>query len=563
MRQQCEISGAEFEITDGDRVALDKLSPVLNGMAFRLPNPKLCPDERKRRRLAYRNERNLYRRNCDLTGASIVSAFSPDKPYKVFSKEAWWSDRWEPLEYGREFDFSRPFFEQFAELKRAVPQIALMTSPDADEHNSLYVNFAGFNRNCYMTFDSDFNEDSYQSNVLKHSKHCLDCSYVQSSELCYECIDCTNCYSVRYSQDCSGCSSSYFLRSCIGCADCFMCVNLNQKQYYFRNQPCSRDEYFAKLEALGLHHWSAVEKLKTEFDEFHLRYPKKYCRILRGENCLGDYIANSRNCFQCYNIADGWDLRYCDALYDAKDCMDVSSFGEKIECVYNSGTIGVNCFNILMSYVIVQNCSDLMYCDNCRQSQNCFGCCSLKRHEYCILNKQYSKEAYFSLLPRVLEHLVSTGEWGEYFPLANSPFGYNETMANEYFPMGKAEAKKFGAKWSDYKAPAPEVETVEASDLPDSIADVREDILNRAIVCEQTGRPFRLTKAEFLFHSKNGIPLPHYHPDVRYSARITSRNPQHLWQRICAKTGKPIFTSYSSARPEIVFSEEAFLEALI
>jgi hypothetical protein len=37
--------------------------------------------------------------------------------------------------------------------------------------------------------------------------------------------------------------------------------------------------------------------------------------------------------------------------------------------------------------------------------------------------------------------MKSAGEWGEFFPTELSTFGYNETAANEYFPMTEKEVK--------------------------------------------------------------------------------------------------------------------------
>ena len=36
--------------------------------------------------------------------------------------------------------------------------------------------------------------------------------------------------------------------------------------------------------------------------------------------------------------------------------------------------------------------------------------------------------------------MMKNGEWGEFFPSSMSPFGYNETVATEYFPREKEEA---------------------------------------------------------------------------------------------------------------------------
>jgi hypothetical protein len=49
--------------------------------------------------------------------------YSPDKSYKVYSQDEWWSDKWDAMDYGRDFDFSRGFFEQINELIINVPII--------------------------------------------------------------------------------------------------------------------------------------------------------------------------------------------------------------------------------------------------------------------------------------------------------------------------------------------------------------------------------------------------------------------------------------------------------
>jgi hypothetical protein len=50
------------------------------------------------------------------------------------------------------------------------------------------------------------------------------------------------------------------------------------------------------------------------------------------------------------------------------------------------------------------------------------------------LNKKYSKEDYETLLPKIIDHMKKTGEWGEFFPMEISPFKYEETKAVDYFP---------------------------------------------------------------------------------------------------------------------------------
>jgi len=487
--------------------------------------------------------------------------YSPDKPYPVYAKDVWWADNWDPLAYGREIDWNKPFFEQLQELSLVAPRICLVAAADADDYNSHYVNFAGSNKNCFMIFDSDYNEDSLYSNVLKHSRSCMDCSYIFNSELCYECIDCSQCYALSYSQNCTNCADSFFLYSCIGCKNCFGCYNLAQKEYWLFNQPVGKERYIEFMRTQKLSSRSFIENERSVFIELLLDAPRKDCRNLRTENCVGDHIEQSKDCFQCFNVTEGEELRYCDSLYYAKVCMDVSSFGEKIERIYESGTIGVQSYNLHFCEVCVPICSNLLYSIECRLTKDSFGCVSLKKNSYCILNKQYSPEDYVRTVDRLIAHMRETGEWGEFFPYSLASFGYNETVAQEYHPLLKAEALKLGAKWSDYNAPVPDVPTV--TNIPDDISAVGDEILNKALFCKTSKRPFRISKAELSYYRQMELPLPSEHPDVRHTRRMSERNPQELWERTCAKTGVPILTSFAPLRPEIVYSEKAFLDSMV
>ena len=96
----CKVSGQEFPIYQSDLEFYDKISPTFNGVKYQIPTPTLCPEERQRRRLAFRNERKLYRRTCDASGQNIISMYSPDKSYKIYHKDYRWSDARDATFYG-------------------------------------------------------------------------------------------------------------------------------------------------------------------------------------------------------------------------------------------------------------------------------------------------------------------------------------------------------------------------------------------------------------------------------------------------------------------------------
>ena len=339
MQKDCKECGTSFEITKEDLDFYDNISPIIGSKKYQIPPPDNCPSCRQQRRLGFRNERRLFKRKCDLSGEDIVSMYPPDAPFQVYSTDSWWSDAWDAKSYALDVDLSLPFFEQLKELYLKIPRLQNVGSSDMKKMNSEYVNFAGWNRNCYLIFDSDYNEDCCYSNVIKHSKNCIDCSYVSKSQFCFGCVDCINSYELKDCQRCSNCNTSLSLFNCNGCHDCAFCCNLTNKQYCLWNEQLTKEEYQHQLSELLSSGNSA--DLYSRFIEFTLQYPRKYCSILQAENCSGDYISNAQRCRACFNVGDAQDLRYCDSVYSAKDCIDVSSFGEQIEQVSNCGTIGI------------------------------------------------------------------------------------------------------------------------------------------------------------------------------------------------------------------------------
>lgn len=111
----------------------------------------------------------------------------------------------------------------------------------------------------------------------------------------------------------------------------------------------------------------------------------------------------------------------------------------------------------------------------------------------------------------------------------------------------------------EYPINIPEnAQTLKAKDLPENIQDVADDMLNKVILCECSGKPFRIIKAELEFYRKHNLPIPHKHPDVRHLERIYLRTPRKLRDRTCMKCGTKIQTTYSPERPEIVYCGQCY-----
>lgn len=556
MDKTCSICGQNFEITDRDLAFLQKISPVFGGKTCAIPPPTFCPACRQRRRYYFRNERSLYRRTCDLTGKPIVSMYAPDKAPKVYDQTAWWGDGWSGLEYGAPIDFSRPFFEQFAELYRAVPHLALV---NVQCENSDFVNQCGWSKNCYMAFVTDFSEDCYYTDFCYASRSCMDSSGLHDCELCYGCVDCMQCYQMLWSQDCDHCHDCAFCSDCKECANCFGCTALRKKEYCFFNEQLSAEEWKRRMRELSYTHES-IEALRKRAGEVKMHMPHPHAVMANCVDSTGNYLSNCKNavcCFDGKNIEDG---KYCVIIpQSAKDSQDmIGGVGELLYEVFSTGPGTHNCFCIHCW----NNVSDLLYCAFCMNgTADCFGCMGLRKARYCILNTQYTKEEYEMLVPKIIDHMRKTGEWGEFFPAGMSPFGYNETVAQDHYPLSEKEARERGFVWQNVKDEIPKAErVVAASQLPGSIGDVPDDILRWVIECEASKRPFRVIKQELEFYRRMGLPVPRLHPDERYKRRAALRNPRKLWSRTCAQCGKKIETSYTPDRPEIVYCQDCYLK---
>jgi uncharacterized protein YbaR (Trm112 family) len=153
----------------------------------------------------------------------------------------------------------------------------------------------------------------------------------------------------------------------------------------------------------------------------------------------------------------------------------------------------------------------------------------------------------------------STPAWGQYFPPSLSPFGYNESLANEYFPLTEEEAKARGFHWrpKDVRDYMPQTAT-----FPGTIEEVKDTITKEMLACEICKRNYRIIPQELKFYRENGIPIPHRCPDCRYVARLELRNPRKLWKRTCMKCNAALESTYSPERAETIYCESCFLNTV-
>ena len=85
--------------------------------------------------------------------------------------------------------------------------------------------------------------------------------------------------------------------------------------------------------------------------------------------------------------------------------MDVNVGLNDSSRLYEISLANKSCRNMMFSHDCWNGCENLIYCTECKKTKDCFACSGLVEKQYCILNKQYTREEYESLVPKIIEHM--------------------------------------------------------------------------------------------------------------------------------------------------------------
>lgn len=558
--RNCQNCKKEFTIEQNDFSFYQKI---------KVPPPTFCPDCRRQRRLAWFNLINLFHRNCDLCGERFISMYPSEAKYKVYCAQCWWSDKWDWREYGREYNFSRPFFEQFNELMHEVPLLGLSIN-STTTIGSPYNNHAADLKDCYLTFNTDFNQECAYGVFMTRSRESLDSSMVMDCDSVY---DCACVYKSNRLIGTRGnnrfCVDSAFLRDCENCTDCFMCVNLKNKKYCFKNEQLTREEYLKKRKEYNLSSYTEYIKIKQEAEEFWKKFAPKPMWDTLSVNCSGSCVFHSKNCHECYDVTDSEDCKFCMMLWKApqKNCYDVSAFGYALENSYEAGVAGEYASNLRFTQESGLHLLDAEYCKLSIGGQNHLGCVSVKKGVNVIFNKVYSKEEFSILREKIIKHmnempykdkLGNTYTYGEFFPPELSPFPYNITFADLFYSKSKPEIESQGLNFLTKEEKSYEV-TLKADNLPDNIKDANDNILKEVIECNTCNKGFQIIEMELRFLRKIGVPLPRMCPFCRINKKL------NIWvgrmtlkDRVCDECGIEFRTMYSEIEAPHVLCKKCY-----
>ncbi|MEX2052502.1 MAG: hypothetical protein WD991_02300 [Candidatus Paceibacterota bacterium] len=495
----CVNCEKQFEINSGDLDLYQKVG---------LEIPEQCFFCRMKQYLAFSIFGKFRKGASSLSGESLITVLPERKTYPIYTSHEWWSDAWDPMAFGQEYDSERPFFDQLKELQGKIPR------PHQAGKNNVNCDWCEDvwdSKNCYLSRAlAKCDNLNYGYRVLD-AKDSFDVAISFHIQNCYDCLTCHSSFNLNFSENSRDCIDSFFLFDCRNCQNCFMSWNLRNKQYCIKNKQYTKEEYEVEIKKLKLDSYKSLENLRAEFANI-LRNEVVHRENfnLKSAGSTGNYLNNCDKCSNCFTWDDSQNCRNCLRGLFSKDSIDQAVSWHTELSGSNSAVNGG--YQIKNSIYSVGRYSE--YIDLCEEVEYCFGCVGLKKKKYCILNKQYSKEDYESLKDKIISDMKSRGEYGLFMPYFMSVCDYNFSNGIIYFPdTTKNEVVKKGGYWSEEDLSSHD--GISSLDLPDSIQDTDSSVSNQALICPESNFRFNISPAEYEFHKRKGFALPREHFDLR------------------------------------------------
>ncbi len=488
-----------FTIDSGDLILYEKIG---------LKSPKKCFECRVKQYLAFFVFGKFRKGISNFSGESLITVIPENARYPIYKSHEWWSDSWDPLSFGQEYNSNRPFFEQLKELQEKIPR------PHQVGKNNTNCDWCDDTwdcKNCYLSRSMKDCEDLYYSYRNVKVKNSFDIVYSFNLQNSYDNLFCHDSFNLNFSENCKDCIDSYFLFDCRNCQNCFMSWNLRNKQYCIRNKQYTKENYELELKKINLGSNKNTEILKAEFENILKKNAVHRENFnLKTTNSSGNYLTNCDKCANVFSWENSQNCRNQLRGLNTKDCIDqaVSWYDEVSgdnSCVYGGYEIKHSSWS---------NARYSEYLDLCDEVEYCFGCVGLRKKKYCILNKQYSKEEYETLKRKIIEDMEKREEYGKFLPYSMGLCAYNLSCGMTYFsPSIKDEIIKNGGYWSEEDLS--QTDGISSLELNDSINETDPNIVKQALICPETHYRFNISSAEYDFHKNKNFSLPRLHFDQR------------------------------------------------
>ena len=547
MHPHCE---GEFNLLDEDIKFLKM---------FKVPPPNFCPTCRRMRRLVHMNFSRLSKRKCDVPNhdETMISILPEECPFPVYDYKYFIDDEFDAFSFGQEFKEGDDPMEKLFSFRKKFPMPSFLNR-DSSSINSEYSNGGRNTKNAYYTFGCYSSEDVWYSSMLHQVRNLMDSLVVDDSEFIYGCIYCNHIYKTFFAYFSYDCSDSMYIFDCKNCTNCFGCVNLRNAKYCVYNKQLSKEDYEAFLTSVYPLSREKLVDYEEKFWEIVKKLPMNGPRNVAVTNVFGVNIKNSKNLYDVVDANHSEHVRHADAAVHHKDSMDILFSGGHSSMLYMSTNNGSHSSRVKFS-ISSKTCIDCEFVFNSRNLNNCFMCFGLQNKSYCIFNKQYDESEYFKIVDEIKSVMLSRGEYGDGPGFEFSAQAYNFSLGQIAYPLSDNEIVKLGG----YVAKEPETnvgntEVIKYSDLPKTINEITDDILNKAIICEKSGRPYRIIASELEFYRRMKLPLPNVHPLIRIEERLNFAKNGKKYKAVCAKCEKEIETIFDPKERYILYCENCY-----
>lgn len=407
---------------------------------------------------------------------------------------------------GQDYDFTKTFWENFQSLFKKVSMPSMIHFFQND--NCDYADVVSKGKNIYLSaYVANEDEDVYYSFGVKDAcANIFNSAFISDhSENINMSCGVTHSYKVFYSKFIINCSDIRFSTNLVGCTHCIKCNDLQNISYAIENKVMTKEEYEQQKEVI-----------LTQQQEYLTRYKELNWKAenIASTKVSGNFLIESEdveNGYFAYRLKNGrnvfnvWGFESNENLYDC--CSGGGPTSADMYGVNGFALWSENCYICCH----VPNCNNLYYSYYMESCSYCLGCVGLKNRQFCIFNKEYSKEERLILAEKIFTQMDASWIVGNFFPGYLNPFYFNDSLAYTAGEFTQEEITQAGymRREENIKVDIPSNAIVIVTENL-SIADYNPEILNKVIKDPQ-GNIYRIITQELNFYKNNKLPIPNLH----------------------------------------------------
>ncbi len=428
-----------------------------------------------------------------------------------------------------DYDFSIDFFKNFLKLFKSVKHPNFITYNI--NKNCDYSDAPAGSNNCYLSSVVVlWSENVYYTYVTRcNVVNIFNSLYVaDNSENIYFWTWIISSFNVFYSRYIKNSSNIWFCSNLVWCSECIFCNDLENASYCINNQKYEKQDYLKKKQE--------ILKQKENFLDYYKKLEKNW-KNHGSTNTTWNFVTDSEdienwnfvyNTKNARNVFFAWAENWNSNIFDAITCW---WWGwDDLYWVINSWWLPTHLYSVAHSGWS-HNCHYCYMMENC---SFCIWCIWLKNKNYCILNKEYSKQEWEILADKIFESMEKDWILWDFFPWYMSPFYFNDTIAWIFWNFTKQEVSKDWYMWRDeeIKVDVPDdAQIIYSNLLPPRLRgtkresnevsnyqwydenwnwQINPEILEK-VIKDDKWNIYRIIKPEYEFLIKYALPIPEIH----------------------------------------------------